>query len=319
MIDLRRPSPFIDLAAVEAWDAWFRWRDSSGLHDVSIEDTWRRVAAELISMEATTERAALRSRLLEALSSWQLLPDERILASAGTGRIAWQIGALHASLNAAAFVSWGMDADATIDLAALGDCAELAVRVLDNAALLARISAPHLRIGLIGVADALLLLKLGYDSDEGRTLAGALARALAEGCFRASVSLACSRGIHDGDASAAIEHAARRGLPGDLLHEARHQGLRHLHTTAITSQRRLALLANDVTDAIDPLQGDGHACLIDVPEGRRTMHSAGYALNMLCSRSGPKAGERHVPVHPPPGARSAMRAVVQPWVDEPIT
>lgn len=61
-------APFIDAAAVEAWDAWFRWRDDE-LHDLSIEDTWWRVAATLASAEAEPEACRWRSRFNRALSS----------------------------------------------------------------------------------------------------------------------------------------------------------------------------------------------------------------------------------------------------------
>ncbi len=121
MTDLHRLSPFIDLAAVEAWDAWFRWREKAGLRDVSIEDTWRRVSIALASSESPGEIATWQARFANALASWQLLPDERLLAGAGTGRTTRWNGVLHASLNAAGFVHSGPATGASMDLAALSD------------------------------------------------------------------------------------------------------------------------------------------------------------------------------------------------------
>lgn len=317
MTDLLRPSPFIDLAAVEAWDAWFRWREQADLRDFSIEDTWRRVSAALASIEPGGEAATWRARFMDAFASWRLLPDECLLADAGTDRTARRNGVLHASLNAAGFVSTGPATNATIDLAAMGDCAALAVRALDNAALLTGIASPCLRIGMLGVADALALLGLGYDSNPGRAQAAAMARALAEGCLRGNIMLAAERGACGREACASLAGARRRGLPEELLNDAARRGVRHGQLTAITSQPRLALLANDVADAVDPLRGKDHAHVIAASNGHRTLRSSGYALNILHAW-GREPDDASAPARPSWRAQIAMRAALQPWMDEPI-
>lgn len=318
MTDLRGPSPFTDLAAVEAWDAWFRWREQAELRDVSIEDTWRRVATALASVEPAGEIATWRMRFIDAFASWRLLPDECLLADAGTGRATCRDGVLHASLNAAAFVSMDRPAEASIDLLALGDCAALAVRALDDAALLAGVVSPSLRIGLMGIADALVLLGLHYDSASGREQASAMARALAEGSLRGSIMLAAARGACERGAHACAARARRRGLPEPLLRDAASHGVRHVQLTAITSQPRLALLANAVADAADPLLGCNHAHVIAASDGQRTLRSSGYALNVL--RAGGTEPEDVPDTLPGMSwmAQINMRAILQPWIDEPI-
>jgi ribonucleoside-diphosphate reductase alpha chain len=320
MIDLHT-SPFIDLAAVEAWDAWFRWREKADLRDVSIEDTWRRVSSALAAVEPDLEARTWQARFMDALAAWRLLPDERLLAGAGTGQPTCPDGVLHASLNAAGFACSGPATDASMDLAALSDCAALAVRVLDDAALLEGIAQPHLRIGLIGVADALALRGWSYDSDTGRMQAAAMARALAEGCLRGSITLAATRGSCGREAvEAAIARATLRGLPEELLHAVARKGVRHLQLTAITSQPRLALLANDVADAVDPLQGRNHAHVINAAGGQRTtVRSSGYALNVLhAGGNGPAAGTPDTLSDMSWMAQIKMRAALQCWIDEPI-
>ena len=318
MIDLRRPSPFVELAAVEAWDAWFRWREQTDLRDFSIEDTWRRVSAALASVEPPGEIPMWQTRFMDALASWRLLPDERLLAVAGTGRITWGDGVLHAALNAAAFVSTDYAA-ASIDLAALSDCAALAVRVLDNAALLAALPAPRLRIGILGIADALALLGLAYDSDAGRAQMSSTARALAEGCLRGSIMLAMARGACDHGLRVSIKRAELRGAPTNLLGDAARHGLRHAQLTAITSQPRLALLANDVADAVDPLRGVNHTHVITAADGPRTVRSSGYALSTLRACGREPNGVPDTLAMLPWIAQIEMRAALQPWMDEPIT
>ncbi|HEX5959913.1 MAG TPA: hypothetical protein VFY97_01530 [Rhodanobacteraceae bacterium] len=318
-MEVHRVSPFIEAASVEAWDAWFRWRNGTSLHDISIEDTWQRVATALAAAEESDVASLWASRFNEALAGWRVLPDERLLASAGTRRIGWKRGDLCASLNAAAFVFAAGTVHAHIDRNAVLECARLAVRMLDNAYRIAGLAAPRIRVGLIGMADALLLLGLDYDSEGGRSEAGAFSAALCKGCMYGSVQLARDRGPAPADPGAAIARAMRRGDDRNLLRDARRHGLRYLELTSITSQRRLALLANDVSDALDPLREDNHVHYIDAPGGERVLHSSGYALNVL--RAGGRCDAVHLETSTmlPWQAQVTMRAAVQPWMDEPIS
>lgn len=318
MPELHRSSPFSDLVSVEAWDAWFRWRDRTGLRDRSIEDTWQRVATALASVETGHDIALLGSRFTDALAAWRVLPDARLLADAGTGRVSWRDGTLHAALNAAVFVSAGGSPNATLALKAMAECASLSVRMLDNAALFADMTAPRLRIGLIGIADALALLGLAYDSDAGRAQAAGMARAVAEGCLRGNIALAAARGPCTADLDASMARTTLRHAPAELLHAAAQYGLRHASLTALTAQPRLALLANVVADAADPLAGEHHAHVITAPDGQRTIRSCGYALNILRTTTDGHAGKPDTLPDLPWTAQIAMRASLQPWMDEPI-
>lgn len=318
MVELRGPSPFIDLVAVEAWDAWFRWREPAGLRDISIEDTWRRTAAALTAAEAPDEAPWWKSRLVEAFASWRLLPDERLLAAAGTRQaIDLAGGTLSASLNAAAFVLAARAIHARIDHNAVAACAQLAVRMLDNALRITGVAMPHLRIGVVGMADALMLLGLDYDSDRGRKEATAFAAALCEGCLRGNMQLARERGATHADTREALARAAQRNFDPGLLRDAECDGLGYARLTAVTSQRRLALLANDVSDALDPLLGEHHAHCIGAAAGGRVLYSSGYALNVLHAGGQQGAQADSLPALPWK-AQVAMRAAVQPWMDEPI-
>lgn len=318
MVDPQWPSPFIEPVAVEAWDAWFRWRDGTYVHDRAIEDTWQRVADALAAVESEPTRTRWRARFFECLARWQLLPDAVLLADAGTGRAAWPEHALRATVNAGVCVRSDAHAQRRLDFNAVTECAAVAVRAIDNAALVAGLAPTRLHVGLGGVADAFALLGFAYDSDDARTTAGRLARALAAGCAQASVELARDRGRLDTGACVRATRPVLNAAAPELLREIRRHGLRHAQLTATTSQRRVALLANDAADALDPLLGANHRHTLDAPGGARAVQSSGYALDVLLRV------EPHLRVQPaaladvPWRSQIRMRAAVQPWMDAPI-
>jgi ribonucleoside-diphosphate reductase alpha chain len=310
-------STFIDTAAVEAWDAWFRWRERERLHDMTIDATWTRVADALAGIDPR-EVPERRLRYAAAFTSWRLLPDERIVATAGTSTARWPANDLVALINAPMFVHERFSAFAHLDLQALAATADMAVQLLDDASSLcaeASDSPLHLRIGLVGVADALAFLGLAYGSSPAQALAGGLGRALAHACFGATVRLARERGARVRFSDESRARAAARGIPAGVLRDAARYGMRHDRLTAMTSQPRLSLLANNVADALDPIPGID--TIHSFPDGR-PIQSSGYALTLAREQRPPISLDRLIG-DVTPGAQLAMRSAMQPWVDEPIT
>lgn len=317
---LRRVPAFIDPAAVEAWDAWFRWRERGVLRDLTIEDTWSRIVATLASVEPAAHAEGFARRLADALASWRLLLDERIVAGAGTGRTEWPTEGLEATLNLAAFVRAPFTSAAQFDRAAFADAVDLAIRALDNAALLAGANVhprDAVRVGVAGLADALALLGTPYDSDAGRDFARETARALAEACLRGSARLAAERGSALANRIHAVERANALGASTELVATIRRHGLRFERHTAVALQPKLALFANHVAEALDPLPPEGEVW-VDAPLGGiRAIRSAGFAATLRRRVESPGAiapGEIGIGV---PG-QIEMRAAVAPWIDAPI-
>ncbi|MDP5306418.1 adenosylcobalamin-dependent ribonucleoside-diphosphate reductase [Paracoccus spongiarum] len=71
--------------AEQIWDMKYRMKDASGQPvDATVEDSWRRVARDLASVEK--DPAAWEPAFFAALEDFKFLPAGRILAGAGTGR-----------------------------------------------------------------------------------------------------------------------------------------------------------------------------------------------------------------------------------------
>lgn len=78
-------SRFAAPIAEQIWDMKYRLRTADGTPlDATVEDTWRRVARDLASVEA--DPAAWEGRFYAALEDFRFLPAGRIMAGAGTGR-----------------------------------------------------------------------------------------------------------------------------------------------------------------------------------------------------------------------------------------
>jgi len=72
--------------AAEIWSSKYRFKPADRPGDLSMEETWARVAAAVAEAEKPRQRAYWRERYLEALRDFRFLPAGRILAGAGTGR-----------------------------------------------------------------------------------------------------------------------------------------------------------------------------------------------------------------------------------------
>ena len=108
------------------------------------------------------------------------------------------------SLNLTAFVTAPFSAQPLFDFDLLARVTAIAVRMLDNVLTAtkwpleeqAREAAAKRRIGLgfTGLGDALIMLGIRYDSDEGRNLAAEIARAMRDAAYCSSIELAKERG-----------------------------------------------------------------------------------------------------------------------------
>jgi ribonucleoside-diphosphate reductase alpha chain len=71
--------------AEQIWDMKYRLKSAEGKAlDETVEDTWRRIATDLASVE--DDPKAWEPRFYEALEDFRYLPAGRIVAGAGTGR-----------------------------------------------------------------------------------------------------------------------------------------------------------------------------------------------------------------------------------------
>ncbi len=235
------------------------------------------------------------------------------------------------SLNLTAFVTAPFAAEARLDLAALADAASLAVRFLDNVIDVSRYPLPaqadeakrkrRIGLGITGLADALVLLGLRYDSEAARQWAAQAMQTVRDAAYRASVGLAREKGAFpafERDAFLASGFASR--LPDHIRDAIATHGIRNSHLLAIAPAGTISLLANNLSSGIEPIFSAEAARRVLETDGRYHTHRVvDYACQRWLQRDAglPPAfvDARQID----PLAHLHMQAALQPFVDNAIS
>jgi len=77
--------PFITEISLHIWDSKYRFRDGDVVHDRTVDDSWRRIARSLASVEKS-DWSRWENHFYDVLRGFKFLPGGRIQAGAGTGR-----------------------------------------------------------------------------------------------------------------------------------------------------------------------------------------------------------------------------------------
>ena len=236
------------------------------------------------------------------------------------------------SLNLVAFVDSPFTADARLDLDALADAAQIAVRFLDNVIDVSRYPLPaqaeqarltrRIGLGITGLADALVLLGLRYDSEAARALAAGAMQTIRDAAYRASIELAREKGTFpalDREAFLASGFAAR--LPADIRDAIAVHGIRNSHLLAIAPAGTISLLANNLSSGIEPV--------FAAEAERRVLGTDGhYHIHRVIDHALQRWQQQGRAGMPPayveawqidPLAHLQMQAALQPYVDNAIS
>ncbi|HKU46410.1 MAG TPA: adenosylcobalamin-dependent ribonucleoside-diphosphate reductase, partial [Burkholderiales bacterium] len=110
-------------------------------------------------------------------------------------------------------------------------------------------------LGFTGLGDALIMLRLKYDTAEARAMAGRISQAMRDHAYRASAELAKERGafpLFNADLYLSGTSFATR-LPDDLKSLIRKNGLRNSHLLSIAPTGTISLaFADNASNGIEP-------------------------------------------------------------------
>jgi ribonucleoside-diphosphate reductase alpha chain len=169
------------------------------------------------------------------------------------------------SIDLARFVRDPFTPGAAFDFAAFRGVVPVAVRMLDNVLDATVWPLPEqereamakrrIGLGFTALGDALLMLGMRYDAEEGRAMAARIAREMRDAAYLASVELAREKGafaLLDARLYLASPRFASR-LPDDIKAAIRAHGLRNSHLLAIAPTGTISLaFADNASNGIEP-------------------------------------------------------------------
>ncbi len=155
------------------------------------------------------------------------------------------------------------DTGARFDFDGLAGLVETAVRMLDDVLdatpwPLAQqraeaMSKRRIGLGFLGLGDALVMLGLRYDGDDGRAMARRIAEALRDAAYRASIDLAREKGAFPLFDARYLDAKFVQRLPPELRESIRAHGIRNSHLLSIAPTGTISLaFADNASNGIEP-------------------------------------------------------------------
>ncbi len=168
------------------------------------------------------------------------------------------------SINLTEFVEQPFAENAYFNKERFGEVVRTSIRMLDNVLDATAWPLPEqdkeaeakrrVGLGYLGLGDALIMLGIRYDSEEGRTMAAEMSRVMRDESYRASVELAQEKGafpLFDADRYLEGHFVAR--LPEDIKASIREHGIRNSHLMSIAPTGTITLaFADNASNGIEP-------------------------------------------------------------------
>ena len=169
------------------------------------------------------------------------------------------------SIDLTKFVQSSFDETASFDFAAFGKVVEVSIRMLDNVLEVTAwpleqqhqeaMAKRRVGLGFTGLGDALIMLRLRYDTAEARAMAAKISEAMRDYAYRASVELARERGafpLFNADLYLSGSSFAAR-LPDEIKALIRRHGIRNSHLLSIAPTGTISLaFADNASNGIEP-------------------------------------------------------------------
>jgi len=238
------------------------------------------------------------------------------------------------SINLAECVAAPFSANGCIDYESLRTLARTAVRFLDDVIDVSRfplerqadqaVRTRRIGIGVTGLADALVMLGLRYDSTQAREVAADVICAIRDSAYDESIALAREKASFPAfDATRYLASPFVKRLPQALQAGIARHGIRNSHLLSIAPAGTISLLAGNVSSGIEPIFAlHAQRCIRDAglqvqevamedAAYRRWRKAAGNAAALPDSFV--TAGDLDTDAH------LAMQISMQPFVDNAIS
>jgi ribonucleoside-diphosphate reductase alpha chain len=238
------------------------------------------------------------------------------------------------SMNLTTFVRESFTVRARLDEHALCTTVGVAVRFLDNVIDISDfplrrqaeqlLATRRIGLGITGLADALTMLGLHYDSNAGRAWAADTMLLIRDAAYSASIELAKEKGAFPClDRRKYSQAPFIRRLPHALKSQIVESGIRNSHLLAIAPTGTISLLADNVSSGIEPiyaLEAERDIRGSESKMHRFTVRDRAYALWVAHGRNQSELPDYFVTANRlPPRAHLEMQSCLQGFVDNAIS
>lgn len=236
------------------------------------------------------------------------------------------------SLNLTRFVRDPFSSTATVDVEALTAATRISVRFLDNILDVSGYPLPQQReqalhtrrigLGVTGLADALIMLGLRYDSAVARQRVASIVEQMRDAAYAASIELAQHKGRFSAfkdEGFLASRFVAR--LPVRLRDAIARYGIRNGQLLALAPAGSISLLAGNVSSGVEPVFAFEGTRRMRTDDGWECLTTTDYALRLWREQYGcAPLSDAFISAHDlDPEAHLAMQAALQPFVDGAIS
>jgi ribonucleoside-diphosphate reductase alpha chain len=236
------------------------------------------------------------------------------------------------SINLMQFVQAAFTDKAAIDWKRLDETVSIATRFLDNVLDVSQYPLPvqqeqaqgtrRIGLGVTGLADMFVMLGIRYGSDESITLAKQLMQRIASVTWQTSIELAKEKAVfpfyHDDYLCGEFVES----LEKDIREQLAKYGTRNSHHNTIAPAGTISLLANNVSNGIEPIfQAEYHRYMRVNDQDTEKFHVQDAAYRLWR-----EAGHKND--RPPawvdvgeltPAAHLAIQSAMQPFIDNAIS
>jgi ribonucleoside-diphosphate reductase alpha chain len=210
----------------------------------------------------------------------------------------------------------------------------VAVRLLDNVIDATRFPLPQqqasvrrtrrIGLGITGLADALVMLGLRYDSEAAFTFAADTMRRIRDAAYRQSLTMAEEKGAFPAFESARyLEAPFIRALPPDIRDGIARCGIRNSHLLSIAPTGTISLLAGNLSSGIEPVfSAEQSRMVLDAGGAAQAFQLADFAVQLWRNLVGRTDGVPEALVTAPElpiQAHLGMQAALQVFVDNAIS
>ncbi len=318
------------MAAVKADAPWELVFGGTVYHTLPARDLWNRI------MRATYDFAEPGVIFIDRINAANNLSYCEVIAATnpcGEQPLPPYGACLLGSINLARLVSAPFEADAALDQSALDDLVRVAVRMMDNVVDASRFPLPaqaaeakakrRIGLGVTGLADALLMLRLAYGSEAAAAQTEAWMQAITRAAYLASVDLAREKGSFPlFDAEKYLASGTMLGMDEDVRAAVRAHGIRNALLTSIAPTGTISLYAGNVSSGIEPVFAYEYKRKVLQRDGSRSEEAVvDYAVQLWRDLKGGAA----LPAYfvnaqtLPPLDHIRMQAAAQRWVDSSIS